>query len=609
MEATFARLRAVLILLIGSMSLVVGGNAWAQSATIDFEKATLVSKFARYVSWPAEARQSEFIIGVYNDVEKYEYFSSFFVNKGVKGKDISVRLVKTLSEAKNVNILYIASPNQRKSLAMAEKVMSSSHVLIISENNNELANTMVDISYDEQQSTITFKVVDSNIVDAELTISDLAYFLDDNVDVLSVSPSFAKESKEAKQLLTLQNQIAKQQSALVQLNEKLNLSKESSEKYNLGLQQQSDRLKTSQDENAEKNREIKSKDKKLQQLEEKLQAQQAQLEKQQQLSASDASETTEQEQVQQQDPAQKEAQAQELLDLTEKLKKQQDITNNAVIKLANVTKDNKSLSSFQTLFYIFMLISIIALIVAYLMWKKSTNITSQPTLKTENDTLLPTREDQLIKSENLAALGYIATDITYAAGISLDSFQAQLEAAGDTKNVNTLKPVITLLENFNLIAADQDDTEIQNFDLIAYMQKMTMLYEFEFNQSDIVYNYSGEKELKIKSVPSYIALVLLNVINNSLKHGFDNNGNGKIALKIEKGVKSGAKITYSDDGKGMSKATLEQVFQPFFTTHSDRGYVGVGMSTTYDLIKNKLAGDIKIESQKGKGTTVTITLP
>ena len=146
-------------------------------------------------------------------------------------------------------------------------------------------------------------------------------------------------------------------------------------------------------------------------------------------------------------------------------------------------------------------------------------------------------------------------------------------------------------DTFNLIAADQDDTSPQSFDVIAYIQKMMMLYEFEFSQSDIVYNYSGEKALNIKSVPSYIALILLNIVNNSLKHGFNNNGNGKIALKVEKGLKGGARITYSDDGKGMNKSTLDKVFEPFFTTRSDRGYVGGGMSTTYDVIKNKLNGD------------------
>nr|WP_274620465.1 ATP-binding protein [Colwellia maritima] len=119
----------------------------------------------------------------------------------------------------------------------------------------------------------------------------------------------------------------------------------------------------------------------------------------------------------------------------------------------------------------------------------------------------------------------------------------------------------------------------------------------------------GEQKLSIRSVPSFIALALLNLINNSLKHGFDNTGNGKITLTVEKGAKNGAKITYKDDGKGMDKTVLKQVFTPFFTTRKDRGYVGVGMSTTHDLIKNKLGGDIKIESQVGKGTTVIITLP
>ena len=276
-----------------------------------------------------------------------------------------------------------------------------------------------------------------------------------------------------------------------------------------------------------------------------------------------------------------------------------------------MTKKNESLSSFQMLFYVFVILTLIALLLAYMMWNKSKNAALQPTLLSENkeNPLLSVRENQLVKSENIAALGYIASDITYSIGLSLDDLQAQLESTGDTKNTTILKPVIKLLEDFNLIAADQDETNTQRFDVIAYAKKMMMLYDFEFKQSAIVYNYSGEKELMIKSVPSYIALALLNVINNSLKHGFDNAGKGKIALKIEKEATGGAKITYVDDGNGMSKSTLEQIFNPFFTTRSDRGYVGIGMSTTYDLIKNKLAGDIKIDSQEGKGTSVIITLP
>jgi signal transduction histidine kinase len=614
MKAKIARFRLSFMFLIFSISLVVGSQTWAQNSTIEFEKATLVSKFAKYVSWPGEERQFKFIIGVHEDVDKYNYFSDFFANKGVKDKDILVRLVKTLDEAKDVNLLYITSPNQRSVLRFTDKIIRNSNVLVITEGSKDLSKTMIDISYDKENSKIILKVFDDNIVDGQLTMPEMSYLLDnkDNEEILSVSPTFALKNEQSKQLLALQNKLAQQKSLLNQINKKLSLSTENSEKYYSALQQTSERLKITQQTDAKKNQEIKSKDKKLQQLQAQLKSHKAKL-------------NTDGQDIQIVDEDQMKDQETAIIDLTEKLKEQNDkiqeqseqlkkqnkVAETAVLKLANVNEDNKSLSIFQVLFYVFLLITIIAISIAFMMWKKVKDSALNPSLPSgnESNSLISVREQQLIKSENFAALGYIATDTTYAVGLSLDDFQAQLESTNDTKNLTTLKSIVNLLESFNIIAADQDDTKVQSFDLIAYIQKMLMLYDFEFKQSNVVYNYSGEQKLIIKSVPSYIALVLLNVINNSLKHGFDNNGNGKITLKAEKGAKGGAIITYSDDGKGMNKATLEQVFKPFFTTHSDRDYVGVGMSTTYDLIKNKLAGDIKIDSQKGKGTTITITLP
>ena len=613
MEAKFTQLRLSFILLIVSIGIVMGGQTWAQAATIDHGKATLISKFAKYVTWPGEARQSEFVIGVYDDENQYKYFSDFFANKGVKGKDIIVRLVTSYDEAKDVNILYLPSPNQRKSSRLADKILSDSQVLVVTEDIKDLSETMVDISYNKQKLKLTFSIVDVNIAESNLTMPKLSSFLEDNnnEEILSPSPSFILKTQQTKQLLAhqeLKKTLAQKESLLEQLIKKLSLSEENSEKSNLALQEVSERLKLAQQEENNKNQKIIAKDKKLQQLETPLNAQQALLKiNKQDWQSADEDKTIEQEQA--------------IIDLTEKLEKlenekvaliqQNESANASLLELTNITKSYDSQPSFKGLFYAFFLISIIALVIAYMMWKKAKDSSAPSSLIPDytNNPLLPIRESQLIKSENFAALGYIATDITYAIGLSLDELHAQFEKAGETKNATTLKPVVTLLENFNLIAADQDDTKTQSFDVTAYVQKMLMLYDFEFSQSNIAYKYSGEKELTIKSVPSYIAIALLNVINNSLKHGFDNNGNGKIAVKVEKGIKGGAKITYSDDGKGMNKDTLKQVFEPFFTTRSDRGYVGVGMSTTYDLIKNKLAGDIKIDSQEGKGTTVTITLP
>lgn len=596
------RLKSTFALLIISLSFFVSSQVWAQAISLEQAKAKLVSKFAKFIDWPEEKTQPKFIIAVYDDMEKYIYLSDYFENKGVKGKDIEVRLVKAFKEAKDANILYIAS-SKRNILTSANNTLSSSHVLIVTENSKDVKNTMIDLSYDKEESNIVFKVNQDNIADKQLIFPELSVFLDDknntNEQVLSLGPTATLKEEHKKEVLALQNKLAQQELSLNQLNTKLALSEENLKKYNLVLQKTTKRLNNAEKENAQKSQEIKTKVNELKNVEKKLQAQLSQLkENMQELPVTDNALLLEE-------------QDKLITELNEKLIQQKKALNNNATKLANITKKNKALARFELLFYIFVVITLIALFSVFIMWKKAKNLAIQTTLKpkAENSTLLPMREGQLIRSENFAALGYVATDITYAVNLSLLDLETQLKSNKDTKSLTILQPIITLLDNFNLVAADQDDTEIQNFDVVAYMQKMLMLYDFEFKQSDIIYSYSGEKALKIKSVPSYIAVILINILNNSLKHGFDNEGNGKITLAAEKSGKSGVKITYSDDGKGMSKTILEQVFIPFFTTRKERGYVGVGMSTTYDIVKNKLAGDIKIESKEGNGTTVIITLP
>ncbi|XPF95984.1 YfiR/HmsC family protein [Colwellia sp. RE-S-Sl-9] len=601
MEVTTTRLKSTIALLIISLSFFIGSQVWAQAISLDQAKAQLVSKFAKFIDWPDENEQPKFIIGVYDDMEKYIYFSDYFENKGVKGKDIEVRLVKTFREAKDANILYIAS-GKRNILTSANNTLSNSHVLIITEDHKDVKNTMIDISYDKEESSIVFKVNQENITDKELIFPELSTFLDKNnntnEEILTLGPTAILKQKHRNELLALQKKIEQQEKSLNQLNTKLELGEENLKKYSLVLQKTTKRLNNAEKESDTKSQEINSKEQKLKELEKKLQVQISQ------------SKENKQESPVTENTLLLEEQDKLITELSEKLIQQKKVSNNNATKLANITKENKALSHFELLFYIFAVMTVIALLSAFVIWKKAKNLATQTTSEpnSASNTLLSTREGQLIRSENFAALGYVATDITYAVNLYLLDLETELKSNKDLKSLNILQPVITLLDNFNLIAADQDDTEIQSFDVIAYMQKMLMLYDFEFKQADISYSYLGEEALKIKSIPSYIAVILINLINNSLKHGFDNEGNGKITLEAKK-TGNGVKITYSDDGIGMNKATLEQVFIPFFTTRKERGYVGVGMSTTYDIVKNKLAGDIKIESKEGKGTTVIITLP
>jgi two-component system NtrC family sensor kinase len=65
-------------------------------------------------------------------------------------------------------------------------------------------------------------------------------------------------------------------------------------------------------------------------------------------------------------------------------------------------------------------------------------------------------------------------------------------------------------------------------------------------------------------------------------------------------------IRVSDSGRGIPRESQDKVFEPFFTT-KDKG-TGLGLAIVYNIVK-KHNGDIAVESEEGKGTTFTITLP
>lgn len=67
-------------------------------------------------------------------------------------------------------------------------------------------------------------------------------------------------------------------------------------------------------------------------------------------------------------------------------------------------------------------------------------------------------------------------------------------------------------------------------------------------------------------------------------------------------------ITIKDEGIGIATGILERVTEPFYTTKQANGGTGLGLSIAYNIIAEH-KGTLELESEHGKGTTVTIKLP
>jgi CheY-like chemotaxis protein len=116
----------------------------------------------------------------------------------------------------------------------------------------------------------------------------------------------------------------------------------------------------------------------------------------------------------------------------------------------------------------------------------------------------------------------------------------------------------------------------------------------------------------------HLLKTLFNIINNSAE-AMPNGGNIHIATcnrKFED--ESGAKhrhagrfvmITIRDEGEGIAKEDIDRIFEPFFTRKiMGRSGTGLGMAIAWATVQDH-KGFIDVQSELGKGTTVSIYLP
>ncbi|HDM75111.1 MAG TPA: PAS domain-containing sensor histidine kinase [Deltaproteobacteria bacterium] len=160
--------------------------------------------------------------------------------------------------------------------------------------------------------------------------------------------------------------------------------------------------------------------------------------------------------------------------------------------------------------------------------------------------------------------------------------------------------------------------QIKPTNLNEVVEKQSMLFRRAKKEINVHTEY--EESLWVVDVDrNQIEQVLMNIYVNAWQAMPD--GSGDIYIKTENAIldeskvlpyqiKPGkyVKISIRDTGIGMDEATRERVFDPFFTTKEKGKGVGLGLASAYGIIRNH-GGIIDIQSEKGKGTTLTIYLP
>jgi signal transduction histidine kinase len=151
--------------------------------------------------------------------------------------------------------------------------------------------------------------------------------------------------------------------------------------------------------------------------------------------------------------------------------------------------------------------------------------------------------------------------------------------------------------------------EPELLDLNSLVRSTAKFISFDrrFSSIDMVLNLDPQLPA-VRAVSDHITQVIMNLLINAADAA-----EGRVEPKPRivmstSCCEEGVVVMVTDNGTGMDKATLNRVFEEYFTTKPVGKGSGIGMAVSKSLIESD-GGTISVESEPGIGTTVTIRLP
>jgi two-component system, NtrC family, sensor kinase len=163
--------------------------------------------------------------------------------------------------------------------------------------------------------------------------------------------------------------------------------------------------------------------------------------------------------------------------------------------------------------------------------------------------------------------------------------------------------ISTILRDLTSLARPVDDP-ITAVDLREVIDSSSRLASYRFGNG-VMLEHAGIEAPPVEGSASRIAQLVTNLLHNAARAKRPDAPN-RITVSTQT-LDHSVVLRVSDTGVGMSEDTLKNVFTPFFTTGAATGGTGLGLTICKSLVE-KMGGSIAIDSEVGRGTTVSVTL-
>ncbi len=181
---------------------------------------------------------------------------------------------------------------------------------------------------------------------------------------------------------------------------------------------------------------------------------------------------------------------------------------------------------------------------------------------------------------------------------------------GIQRNLQRMNKLINELLDFKKQEQEFMQMSFSRQDIVAMLNKILLSFKEYAASKNIELrfdNRSGKDKIEMWYDPEQLEKVFYNLVSNALKY----TPNGRSVTVELSDTDSSVRVKVIDTGEGIDPAYHQAIFDPFFQVPDNARAgigTGLGLSITKGILK-ALYGEIALESEKGKGSTFTVTLP
>jgi two-component system NtrC family sensor kinase len=228
------------------------------------------------------------------------------------------------------------------------------------------------------------------------------------------------------------------------------------------------------------------------------------------------------------------------------------------------------------------------------------------------------KQEQLVQSSKMAAVGTLTSGIAHELNNPLNNIslttETLIEGIGEyseAQKLRMLHEILTQVERAsgtvrNLLDFTRAEYRLEPISVQGLILTCLKLVNNELLINNVEVETEFAPDLpRVRGNFHDLQQVFINLFLNSIQAMPDG---GKLSVSVVSEDGESIRADVQDTGCGIPKEDLDRIFEPFFTTKEVGKGTGLGLSVTYGVVE-KLGGQIKVDSEAGKGTKFSVYLP